>query len=211
MNTTIRLNDVAFANLKKLSIWYETKTPTDTINLLIRKAMESLGLEVTKSSEVEAMESFGIERDDSKDDIFPLTHAAGKASDGGKERLIPTPNEPEVTFTRVIGAKVNGNLIHRCNWNRLLIAVIKEVKSEGFTPGEMVQELNIRSREGVYNDNGFKHLPEVGISSQGQPANDAWREVSRLAKKHGIDVHVRVEWYNKPGAQNPGKVTDLKI
>ena len=203
MNTTIRLNDVAFANLKRLSIWYETKTPTDTINFLIRKDMESLGLE--------SMESPRLERDDSKDDIFPLTHAAGKASDGGKERLIPTPNEPEVTHTRVIGAIVNDNRIHRCNWDRLLIAVIKEVKLKGFTPGDMVRELNVRTREGVYKDKGFKHLPEVGISFQGPGANNVWREVSRLARKHGIDVHVRVEWYNKPGAQNPGKVTDLKI
>ena len=203
MNTSIRLNDVTFTHLKTLSLWYGTQTPTDTINFLIHKAMESLDLEVTENPELES--------DDSKDDIFPLTHAAGKASDGGKERLIPTPNEPEVTFTRVIGAKVNGNLIHRCNWNRLLIAVIKEVKSKGFTPGEMVQELNIRSIEGVHNDSGFKHLPEVGISAQGQSANDSWREVSRLAKKYGIDVHVRVEWHNKQGAQNPGKVTDLKI
>jgi hypothetical protein len=41
----VRINDATFADLKSLATWFGTKTPSETIDRVVREAMEQLGME----------------------------------------------------------------------------------------------------------------------------------------------------------------------
>ncbi|QDI78112.1 hypothetical protein R2C4_15915 [Leisingera aquaemixtae] len=69
----------------------------------------------------------------------------------------------------------------------------------------MVRELNINSKDREYEDQGYKFIPELGISVQGQSAPDAWREAARLAKKWNIEVWVDFVWRDNAKARHPGE------
>ena len=61
MMPVVRINDATFADLSTLKTWFSTKTPSETIDRLVREAMEQLlagwGYEVvTASSGIEAIE-----------------------------------------------------------------------------------------------------------------------------------------------------------
>ena len=61
-----------------------------------------------------------------------------------------------------------------------------------------------------YEKEGFKYHPALGISVQGQSAQDCWKEVDRLARKWRIPVTVEFRWRQNPKAQHPGKTGVLQ-
>jgi len=44
---------------------------------------------------------------------------------------------------------------------------------------------------GQEEDNGYKFLKSVGLSVQGQNANNAWKAISHLAKATGLKIEAR--------------------
>ena len=45
MMPVVRINDATFADLKSIATWFGTKTPSETIDRIVREAMEQLGME----------------------------------------------------------------------------------------------------------------------------------------------------------------------
>ena len=41
----VRINDATIADLKSIATWFGTKTPSETIDRIVREAMEQLGME----------------------------------------------------------------------------------------------------------------------------------------------------------------------
>jgi hypothetical protein len=60
-------------------------------------------------------------------------------------------------------------------------------------------------RNGKFEENGYKYLPEGDLSIQGVPANDAWENSFRLAKLMCVPIKVTFEWRDKDGAAHPGR------
>ena len=107
-------------------------------------------------------------------------------------------------------ATISGKSIEKPNWTSILHAVIAELKSKGFQGDKLVRELAVPSKAAVYEDDGYRFFPELGISVQGQSAADAGKEVDRLCKKWGIPVTVEFVWRQNPKAKHPGKTGVLR-
>ena len=180
MMPVIRLNDATFVDLKTISTWLGTGTPSETIDAIVREKMETLDLE----------------RDIENDAL---------GNDGAEGDLV-FEKAPGLSFTRILSASVDNGKPVKGTWAGLLIKVIGSVKAKGLSAENLVTELQIPARVGEYTMVGYKFYPELGISVQGQSAMDAWKEVSRLAQKFRIPVEVRFQWRDNDKAQHPGKI-----
>lgn len=169
----VRINDATFIDLSTLKTWFGTKSPTETIDLIVRQAMEQLG----------------IERDEEDED--------------------PTV-APSLTFTKPINATINRKQIQNPNWASILHVMLAQVKAKGPVGEKLVQELAIPTRAAKYEEDGYRYIPELGISVQGQSAADAWKEIDRLAKKWRIPVNIEFVWRQNPKALHPGKAGVLR-
>ena len=180
----VRINDVTFADISTLKAWFKTKSPSETIDRIVREAMEQLG----------------IEHDDETEG------AAVTLTDG----TLMFDAAPSLTFTKPMKAIINSKTIPNPNWASILHVMIAQVKAKGFEGEKLVRELGIPSKAANYDDDGYRYFPELGISVQGQSAADAWKEVDRLAKKWRIPVNVEFVWRQNPKAQHPGKAGVLR-
>lgn len=184
MMPVVRINDATFADISTLKTWFKTKSPSETIDRIVRDAMEQLG----------------IEHDDETHD----------ASVGSTDNTLLFDVAPSLTFTKPVKAIINSKTIQNPNWASILHVMIEQVKAKGFEGEKLVRRLEIPSKAISYGDEGYRYVTELGISVQGQSAADAWKEVDRLAKKWCIPVNVEFVWRQNPKAQYPGKVGVLR-
>ena len=180
----LRVNDATFADLKAISTWFGTNTPSDTIDRLVKEAMKQLGME----------------RDNEPDEAVIRTSAGS----------IEFQSAPGLAFTKPLGATINGNAIHSPRWSTILLTMIAQVRTKGLEGKKLIAELAIPAKVEHYEEEGFKYHPDLGISVQGQSASDAWKEVDRLATKWRIPVTVEFGWRQNPKAQYPGRTGILR-
>jgi len=184
MMPVIRIDDATFADLSTLKTWFGTKTPSATIERVVRDAMEQLG----------------FERDDEPDAEVSIN------TKGAME----FPEAPGLTFTKPLVASVNGKTIQSPRWSSILYTMISYLKSQGLSSEQIVGELHVPAKVGSYSDEGFRYHHALGISLQGQSAADAWREVDRLARKWRVPVKVEFWWRENSKAQFPGRTGILR-
>lgn len=180
MMPVVRINDTTFTDLSTLKTWFGTKSPSETIDRIVREVMEQLG----------------IERDDETEGM-PVSPADG---------ALVFDTAPSLTFTKPIKATINSKPIQNPRWASVLHAMIAHMKTKGFEGEKLVRELGVPAKTGTYDDEGYKFYPDLGISVQGQSAADAWKEIDRLAKKWRIPVNVEFIWRQNPKAQHPGRL-----
>jgi hypothetical protein len=89
-------------------------------------------------------------------------------------------------------------------WNPIMFAVIVEAAKKGTSTEDLLDLLTIPSVKGKKEDSGYRHLPEAGLSVQGQDANSAWKQTYRIASSIGIHVQVVFVWQDNPKAAMPG-------
>lgn len=178
MMPVIRLNDATFSELKTIATWLGAKTPSETIDRLVREKLDELGLERDSGDEPEI---------------------------SSNEAAMKFDKAPGLSFTRLTGAKVGGVPPKKMNWNHLLLAMIAALKAKGLSASRLVSELQVPSKEANYSNEGFKYYPELGISVQGQAAQDAWKEIERIATKWAIPVEAEFQWRQHAKAQHPGR------
>lgn len=185
MMPVIRISDAAYADLKHIATWLDADTPSKAIDCLVRNEMERLGLE----------------RDD---------QSTSEPTNSESNSILSFENAPGLSFTRILSATVASAKFPKINWAGLLIEVIRNVHKNGTASQNLVHELQIQSKVGVFEENGFKYHPDIGLSIQGQSASDAWREIDRLAEKHRIPVEVEFQWRDNDKAQHPGRTGLIK-
>ena len=184
MMPVIRVSDATFADLGALRTWFGTKTPGDTIDRVVREAMDQLGME----------------RDDKSNEVIAT------ASNGAMQ----FDTAPGRSCTKPLSASINGKSVRSPRWSSMLLTMISQVKAKGLEGEKLVNELGVPSKAERYEDDGFKYHENLGISVQGQSAQDAWKEVDRLAKKWKIPVTVEFWWRQNPKAQHPGRTGLLR-
>lgn len=62
---------------------------------------------------------------------------------------------------------------------------------------------------GIKSDKGFRYLQDIGISIQGENANNSWRNALYLAKKLKVPIEISFEWRLKEDAAHPGQKGNL--
>lgn len=118
---------------------------------------------------------------------------------------------PNLTFTKVVSALLNGEPVKPANWNRLLDAAITYAAAQigDFNKLRRIVAINIAS--GQKTDEGYHFLEDAGLSVQGQDANGAWRSIMFIAQNLKASVEVSFIWRNKEGAEHPGKAGSMRF
>ncbi|GGO58333.1 hypothetical protein SAMN05444398_11290 [Roseovarius pacificus] len=187
----IRINDATFADLKSVATWLGTETPSQTVDYLVREKMDLLGLE----------------RDDVQEEVAHRDSPNLPSAEGALEFR----SAPGLSFTRMLEASVDGQPQAKANWSAVLLEVITSTKKKtGMDATALSHELQVPSKPYEYASEGYKFLPDLGISIQGQSAQDAWKEIKRLADKHRVAVTVRFQWRENDKAQHPGRIGILR-
>ena len=184
MMPVVRISDAMFADLSTLATWFKAETPSQAIEKVV----------------AEAMEKYGLERDAFDD----------SASAPAPGLALPTTPTPGLTHTKLLKASVDNKPMENPKWNGVIWALLEVMKRRGMAPEQIVSALNIPARVGRFEENGFSFHPELGLSFQGQSAQNAWKEIQRLAPLFKVDVEVSFEWRKNPKALHPGEKGKLR-
>lgn len=88
-------------------------------------------------------------------------------------------------------------------WNPLMYAVINQAAGRGVNKEDLMALITVNRVDGRKEDQGYRYLPGVGISVQGQGANAAWKQAYRIASSIGIRLDVVFAWQSHPKAAMP--------
>jgi hypothetical protein len=121
------------------------------------------------------------------------------------ERPYPPFDPPDLTHTKVTFASVGRKSLDTTTWNALLDELVRLAKRQlrDFSAVRKVSPVNLVEGEKV--DDGYHFLADIGISVQGQSANDAWRGIAHIARAIDHRVQVHFFWRNKEKALHPGE------
>ncbi|MBW8864949.1 MAG: hypothetical protein JF609_08515 [Verrucomicrobia bacterium] len=91
------------------------------------------------------------------------------------------------------------------NWNDLVRTAHVHAfkKAGGFE--ELRKMTRAQIKKGAYSDEGYKFVPEIGVSIQGVDAGHAWEYSLRLAIYLKISVKAEIEWRHNEKAAYPGE------
>ena len=179
----IRLTDATFSELKTIATWLSASTPSEAIDRLVREKANQLGLERDAADEPEL---------------------------GSHQEVMKFDKAPGLSFTRIATAKINGVPVKKMNWANLLLEMIASLKAKGLSGAKLVSELQVPAKATQFSDDGYAYHPQLGISVQGQSAQEAWKEVERIANKWAIPVEVEFQWRQNQKAQHPGRSALLR-
>jgi hypothetical protein len=126
------------------------------------------------------------------------------ASSGTREFNPTMP--PDLKHTKVLSIVLCGKELGRpeSNWNALLIAAIREAMARLKKIDAVKRIVIVNSTVGKKEDEGYRYLPDVGLSVQGQDANAAWKAALHIAKQLACEVDVEFAWRSKEDAAFPG-------
>jgi len=184
---TITLSDAAFAELKSLAEPF-VDTPESLTAALIH-------------AEVERRAGAGNGNGNGN----------GRTANANDEALQLNPDTHEnLRHTRLVSATLNGQPIYRAKWNTLH----EHLHVLGYRRLGSVDALRRASganvRQGRYEENGYKYVPDADLSIQGVDSNLAWDHSLSLARALGTSIKVAFEWREKDGAAHPGQTGVLE-
>lgn len=127
-------------------------------------------------------------------------------------KVLNPVSPPNLAHTTVKSVVLNGKTFPAAEsyWNALMLAVIREAKKLLST--EQVSTLILCNHViGKKEDHGYKYLDGVGISVQGQDANNAWRTTYNVLKTIKVPAEVTFIWQDHPKAVAPGSAGKLTV
>ena len=119
-------------------------------------------------------------------------------------RPFSAASPPDLTHTKVLSVKLGGTPLTKANWNGLLFEIIRRAKDRLSSEDDARRLIIVKFVHGKKDEEGYRFIPEVGLSVQGQDANSAWRGACHIAQQLGIPVNVEFLWRAKEGAAFPG-------
>ena len=130
-----------------------------------------------------------------------------KILDGGRMKFSPA-NLPSLGFTTCQQIIIDDVQLPKNDtyWNSLLTQTIRQVHAKGVAQADIMAMLTVANAViGEKNDNGYKFIPDIGISVQGQDSNGAFRQAYQLAVLSGLKGSVFFAWQMNPKAAYPGQ------
>jgi hypothetical protein len=163
---------------------------------------------------------------DTYDTIIGKFGRAFEASNGHADKelspiVVQTPisakvysndSPPDLTFTKVRSAKLDGTpLANGTNWANILRWAVRKAKNHAKTEDDLRRLIIVNFVAGKKEDEGFKYLPEVNLSVQGQDTNAAWRGINHIAQQLKLPIDVVFVWRHKEKAAFPGETGRLVV
>ena len=144
-------------------------------------------------------------------DGAPVPLSTGDAA--SQVRQFNPLSPPALTHTKVLAIEFCGRPLQhgQTNWNGLLNAAVREAKAHAQSASELKQLVIIPLVDGQKTNEGFRFLPDIGISVQGQDANGAWKAACHIAQRLGVALTATFVWREKEGAAFPGVTGRLSI
>jgi len=183
MPQQIELSDATFSRLQKLAVPLVDKTAEDVIKKLA---------------------------DFYEGEHAPPTMPSPKQAEDHPKRFNASA-PPELTHTKLLSAKLDGTPLPKPNWNGLLFALARRTEDRLKNGEEANRLIIVNFVSGRKEDEGYRFIPEIGLSVQGQDANNAWRGACHIAKQLGIPLEVEFLWRNKEGAAFPGETGLISV
>jgi len=116
---------------------------------------------------------------------------------------VDSENFLELKHTKILDGRVDRERVK--NWNHLSER-IHTIAYEKLGSFEKVAEItNANIVKGKRADRGFRFLPKVNLSIQGESASKVWNNSIQLAKIIKVPIELEIEWRNKRKAAYPGK------
>ena len=133
--------------------------------------------------------------------------------DGKVVRSFNPGAPPDLTHTKILGAVLDNQPLGRGqdNWNGLLNEAVRLAKARAKSPAELKSLVTVNFVEGQKTGEGYRHMPDLGISLQGQDANGAWRAACHIAQQLKCQLSVTFAWREKDGAAFPGTTGQFVI
>lgn len=110
------------------------------------------------------------------------------------EHLLKSSNLPDLRYSKLISAKIDGLNVNRTNWKNLLdySLILLTKKVSGY---EDIQSISkIRMHKGMCVEHGFYYLSDIDISIQGMSAIDTCRAIIRICEYIDTDYDILLEW-----------------
>lgn len=138
-------------------------------------------------------------------------------SDPGKKLLLPQAvrtypegESPDLRFTSVQSARVDGRLLDSPKWNSVMAMLCgKAIATRGLD--WMQARKTPRVVPGKRTVSGFHHLPSSDASVQYTDATKAWGYIESLARELGVEVVLAFRWRQREEAQHPGERGRLEV
>jgi hypothetical protein len=129
-----------------------------------------------------------------------------KGANNNHSMHYPIDAPPNLKFTRVTEITLDGEKLSKqlLYWNAFLYEVVRRA-AQKLPPNKLRQAIAINYADGEKSDNGYRYIPEAGVSIQGQDANYAWKATAQLVKATGLNVHLVFQWEDKDQAARPGQ------
>lgn len=137
------------------------------------------------------------------------TYEAGKSvpdSDSFGARVFNPAGPPNLAHTKMLSAELCGRRLppSETKWNALLVATIREAMKRLGSAERLKDLVIVNSVLGRKEKDGYKFLPDVGLSVQGQDSNGAWKAAYHIAKTLGLPINVTFVWFQNEKAVLPG-------
>lgn len=148
------------------------------------------------------------------DEHICLGSGALKQSETPEAKLVMAfglENMPNVSFTTIDAATINGLSVKRLFWNDILAEMIAVAVKLGGTKDEFGKLLSAQIHEGKPADNGHWHVKGTDISFQGLDAVRACKNIAALSKVFSIAVSIHLRWQANPKAQFAGSIGHLVL
>jgi hypothetical protein len=126
----------------------------------------------------------------------------------GSSQVVAVPN---LTHTKPLALSFNGVDLIKPAWKDLLVAAIYAAHRAAQKPGDLKRYLIIPHMKGKKVDQGYRYLPDIDLSYQGQDANTAWKAAHHVATQLGLSIVAEFVWHQKEGAAHPGEVRRLAV
>lgn len=113
-----------------------------------------------------------------------------------ENKIIDSELHPSLKFAKFRGAIVNGNKIEkRLGWNGFLLWTINYA-SKYLNSDQLSEAICINHVKGKKLIDGFKFLPNLNISVQGQNTPNAWKATRILLEKINVEAEVNFSFKN---------------
>jgi hypothetical protein len=131
----------------------------------------------------------------------------------GRTLIFDPAVPPQLNFTSCLQVVVNGKKLTKGEsyWNTIMNIMVREVYAKGHNAQSIYDMLFVNAEVGEKTENGYKFLPEVGLSVQGQDSNAAFRQAYQLAEMHEIPFEIWFAWQNNDKAAHPNRHGVLEL
>ena len=122
----------------------------------------------------------------------------------------PSGPLPDVKHTRMLAASIDGRSV-KSNWNNVLRFMLIRAKDHYGDFEQLRRRCAVNIVPRAKGDDGYRHLPQAGLSYQGVNANAAANAIVALAKDIGAALDVDFEWRDKEQAAHPGRRGQIQV